>query len=326
MSSIAAYGPPFPEGLTHDPDKQRYHGTDSYFLEAYEQLSTLTPDPVRFAYEHAMLLMKPDAVASRSIERVLEWLREANFRIVAVRRLRMRRESVRAIWRYQLNRATPQRCLLADALCEQSDSLVILARPTEPVDVPATVALSVNKGPADPARRRPGQLRARLGDFGFLLNLVHASDEPADLVRELGILLDHRERRVLIGQALANTDQHDQTAAIARELYAAHPPHDLDFVASTRRLTRTVRDLLATTALPDEVRRTLCRTLASTTSEPASWAPLANVIWSADLPLTGWDFIVVGSHAVSLSRPQYGQLLAGADPGRWRSLAAVAAS
>ncbi|MDM4721999.1 nucleoside-diphosphate kinase [Micromonospora sp. WMMA1363] len=326
MSGIAAYGPPFPEGLTHDPGKQRRHGTDSYFLEAYEQLSALTPDPVRFAYEHAMLLMKPDAVASRSIERATEWLSEKSFRIVAARRLHMRRETVRAIWHYQLNRATPQRCLLADALCGQSDSLVILLRPTEPVDVPATVALSIDKGPADPVRRRPGQLRTRLGDFGFLLNLVHASDEPADLVRELGILLEHRDRRALVGQALANTDRHDQTTTLARELYAEHPPHDLEFVASTRRLTRAVEELLATAALPDEVRQTLAAELASATDEPASWGPLVNMIWSADLPLTGWDFIVVGSHAVPLSHPQYGQLLAGADPGPWRALATVAAS
>ncbi|MFY1632133.1 nucleoside-diphosphate kinase [Solwaraspora sp. WMMB335] len=326
MSGGVAYGPPFPAGLTHDPDKQRYHGTDSYFLEAYEQLSALVPDPVRFAYGHAMLLMKPDAVASRSIGRIIGWLQDEGLRIVATGRLRMRREAVRAIWRYQLNRATPQRCLLADALCGQCDSLVFLLRPAGPVDVPATVALSVGKGPADPARRRPGQLRTRLGDFGFLLNLVHASDEPADLVRELGILLAYSDRRALIRQALADTDRSDDAAALAVALYAEHPPHDLEFAASARRLARAVAQLLATAALPEQVRRALDDGLASVTGEPASWRPVVELVWSADLPLTGWDLVVVGSHALPLTRPQYGQLLAGADPGRWRALAAVAGS
>ena len=326
MSGVATYGPPFPTGLTHDPDKQRYYGCDNYFLEAYEQLSALTPEPVRFANEHALLLVKPDAVASRSIERITGWLREAGFRIVAARRLLVRRGQVRATWHYQLNRATPQRCLLADALCGLSDSLMFLLRPEEPVDVPATVALSVRKGPAAPARRRPGQLRTRLGDFGFLLNLVHASDDPADLVRELGILLAHQDRRALICQALENTDRHSEATALALGLYAEHPPHDLDFAASAARLAKAARELLASPDLPDRVRWPLRDAVASGTSEPASWAPLVDLIWSADLPLAGWDLVVVGSHAVPLSRPQCGQLLTGADPARWRAPAAVVPS
>lgn len=320
MTDVQAYGPPFPTGLTHDPAKRRYHGTDSYFLEAYEQLSALTPDPVRFAAEHALLLVKPDAIVSRSVERITDWLCETGFRTVAASRLRMSRGAVRAMWHYQLNRATPQRSRLADTLCRASDSLVLLLQAPEGTGRPATVELSIRKGPADPARRRPNQLRSRLGGFGFLLNLVHASDEPADLVRELGILLEDANRRALCVQALAGNDQHDAVVALAYDLYAEQPAHDLQFAPAARRLARAVQDLLAAGgALPVDVQAALRHGLSVTTTEdPTTWAPLIEAIWRAELPLSGWDFTVVACAALPMSRPQYTPLLSGTDPAVWR--------
>lgn len=321
MSAPLAYGPPFPHGLTHDADKQRYYAADSYFAEAFEQLSQVTTDPVGFATGHALLLIKPDAIASRSVERITGWLRENDFRVVGAQRLRMTRGMVRAMWHYQLNRATPQRCLLADALCQQSDSLLLLLRPPRDADVPATVALSTRKGPADPTRRQPGQLRTRLGDFGFLLNLVHASDEPADLIRELGILLTGAERRALCVRVTQAPDRHDDALALARQLYAEQPPHELRFAPAADRLRRSVEELLAADpSLPGAVRTALRNRLAAATDEPAAWGPLVELIWEADLPISGWDVIVVGNGALPLTRPHLAQLLAGPSVHRWQSL------
>ncbi|GAA0570351.1 hypothetical protein GCM10010172_63470 [Paractinoplanes ferrugineus] len=312
------YGPPLPGGLTHDPDKRRHFSTDSYFIETYEQLADLTGNGVEFATGHALLLLKPDAVASRSIGAVLGWVRTTGLRVVAARRLRMTRGAVRAMWHYQLNRATPARSRLADAICQSSDSLVLLL--TEDGAVPPSVALSHRKGPADPARRHPDQLRAQLGDFGFLLNLVHASDEPADVVRELGILLDADERRDLVTQALPGIDRHDRAAELADQLYASAPAHDLRFAPAAARLAAELTSLLATHELPATVRAELRAHL-----DAAAWAPLVDLIWRAGLPLAGWDLTVVGCGALALSRPQYAQLLRGADLSRWREPARATA-
>lgn len=326
MTGLPAYGPPFPDGLSHDADKRRYFGTDSYFLEAYEQLTEVTGDAVGFAVEHALLLLKPDAIASRSVGAVLDWVRSSGFRIVAAQRFRMTRGAVRAMWHYQLNRATPQRSRLADALCEASDSLVLLLSSPRSTGVPASVALSDVKGPADPALRRPGQLRARLGDFGFLLNLVHTSDEPADVLRELGILLHAEARRELVGQALPGTDRHDAAAALADRLYADVPAQDLRFAPAAGRLAAAAEQLLAAGRLPADVRDSTRACLDATTGEAASWGPLIELIWRSGLPLTGWDVTIVGCGSLPMSRPQYAQLLRGADRARWRQPATAAAS
>ncbi|MEU4243751.1 nucleoside-diphosphate kinase [Actinoplanes sp. NPDC026619] len=326
-----SYGPPFPDGLTHDADKQRYFGTDSYFLESYEQLGELTGDAVEFAAGHALLLLKPDAIASRSVGPVLDWVRASGFRIVAARRFRMTRGAVRAMWHYQLNRATPARCRLADALCQASDSLVLLLDAPAGGSVPPSVALSHRKGPADPARRHPDQLRSRLGNFGFLLNLVHASDEPADVLRELGILLDADERRQLVQQALAGTaerralagvtlpgaDRHHAAAALADQLYAEIPAQDLRFAPAAARLAAAAEAL----DLPPGPRAELRACL-----DAADWGGLVELIWRSGLPLTGWDLTIVGCGSLPLSRPEYAQLLRGTDISRWREPADAALS
>ena len=314
------YGPPFPDGLSRDPVKQRYFGTDSYFLDAYEHLAGLTGDATGFARGHALLLLKPDAVASRSIGPVLDWVRTSGFRIVAASRFRMTRGAVRAMWHYQLNRATPARSRLADALCQASDSMVLLLSEPDGGFVPPSVSLSDRKGPADPARRTPGQLRHRLGDFGFLLNLVHASDEPADIVRELGILLDTGERGDLVRQALGGADRHDAAGALADRLYADSPAQDLQFGPAADRLAAAAHSLLATGELPLPVREELRTCLAA-----RAWGPLVELIWRAGLPLGGWDVTVIGCGSLPLSRPEYGQLLRGTDIGRWREPAAATA-
>ncbi|GAA2634879.1 nucleoside-diphosphate kinase [Paractinoplanes durhamensis] len=306
-----SYGPPFPAGLTRDPAKERYFGTDSYFLDAYDQLA----DPIGFAAGHALLLLKPDAVASRSIWPVLDWVRTSGFRIVASRRFAMTRGAVRAMWHYQLNRATPARSRLADALCTASDSMVLLLSLPDDDRVPPSVALSDRKGPADPARRTPGQLRYRLGDHGFLLNLVHASDEPADVLRELGILLDVDERRELIQQALPGADRHDAATALADRLYADSPAHDLRFEPATARLAAELSQLQD---LPAYVRAEL-----RTRLDAEDWGALVELIWRAGLPVSGWDVTVVGCGSLPLSRPEYAQLLRGTDIDRWRQPAQV---
>jgi hypothetical protein len=53
------------------------------------------------------------------------------------------------------------------------------------------------KGGNDPAGRAPDSLRSVAGSPNRLLTMVHSSDDPADVVRELAVFLPWRERAAL---------------------------------------------------------------------------------------------------------------------------------
>jgi len=119
--------------------------------------------------------------------------------------LRFERHSIHALWRYQWNMATPQRRALQEQIMTCFDSLVIVVRMARPIRVPTTVYLTDLKGPSLPADRKPEHLRTLLDSSNAILNFVHTADEPADVIRELGIYLDTAQRaaclRALLGRA-----------------------------------------------------------------------------------------------------------------------------
>src|SRR5216683_1412570 len=189
-------GLPLPITLSCDPAKREYYGADVYYLESAEQLDGMLAAGgpgqrgtglADFAYGHALLLLKPDAVVARQVLPAIDWLRDNGFRIVAASRSRVTRTAIRALWQYQWNLATRYRRRLADGFVTGADSLVLVVRPDSEPEVPASVLLTELKGPTSPDARQPGQLRYLLGRYCYLLNLVHTADEPADVLRELAV-------------------------------------------------------------------------------------------------------------------------------------------
>ena len=192
----ADHAEPLAASLSALPVKRALFAVDSYFRDGWDDLLEVVPEPSALLHTHATLLLKPDAVAGRRLEAALDWLLEQGALVVAAERIRLDRHTTRAMWWYQWNVATRERRELADALVTAGESLLLVARlPDAPT--PATLRLSNLKGPADPAKREPWQLRQRLDNDNFLINFVHTADEPADLVREFGILLDGPDRRRL---------------------------------------------------------------------------------------------------------------------------------
>jgi nucleoside diphosphate kinase len=175
---------------THD-GKRLWYGRDTYFIECLEQVCGLTDDVIEFAHGCAVLLLKPEAVVTRQLIPAVDWLGANGFRVVAAEPVRLTRTMVRALWYFQWNLATPQRRRLADLLVEMGDCLVVVVRCADrPPLQPASVLLTTLKGPANPQARSPGQLRHLLGGPSYLLNVAHTADEPADVLRELGVYFD----------------------------------------------------------------------------------------------------------------------------------------
>jgi nucleoside diphosphate kinase len=212
---------------------------DIYFAEAIldleQEFGASTTDWLR---RTALLLFTPDAVVSRQVAAGVRLLGEAGFRPVAATLVRIDRLSCREIWRRELSPPDPQtldRLAVCDLLFPYTDSVAVLLRDehAEP-ELSATTRLSRLKGSGEPALREPGTLRRRLHSPNNVFRLVHASDGPDELVRELGILFDKRRRLALLRDARTG-----RTPALDRLAAAAIGPvgeRSLDIGPSLRRL------------------------------------------------------------------------------------------
>jgi hypothetical protein len=119
--------------------------------------------------------------------------------LVAVTPSRIDRVLAHELWRYQWDGASLDRIELACEALEVGTSLyTVWKAPEDPV--PLAVRFCRMKGSRHPERRRRNDLRTILGAPDRMLTAVHVPDEPADVVRELAVLVPAADRdRVLRG-------------------------------------------------------------------------------------------------------------------------------
>jgi nucleoside diphosphate kinase len=194
----------FLDDLTVLPEKARRYREEVFCREAWPDVEAVAGDDARqLLHRHGLILFKPDGIAGGVIEEALGVLEELDFEPVAGAIVQLDRHSTRWLWLYRFNVASVERVRLHDRVNCSGPSLLAVLRDRRTVrggSIPAAVRLTDCKGPSRPERRRPDQLRTRLGVDDRLLNFVHTSDEPADVLRELGILLTSAERRSLLSQ------------------------------------------------------------------------------------------------------------------------------
>jgi hypothetical protein len=332
----AEHAPPLLASLSVIRSKRALFAVDTYFRDSWEDLCELPPDGIEpILRHHALLLLKPDAVVGRRLDAALAWLGEQGT-VVAAEPVRLDRHTARAMWQYQWNVASRDRRDLADLIAHGGgehgrgehglgehgrgehpggelggNALVLIVR--MPADVrPATVRLSAAKGPADPERREPWQLRHRLGNDNFLLNFVHTADEPADLVREIGVLFDAAERRRLYRHLLRGADATGTAQARIAELYERSPERDLTLAGLISRQYQRL-DSRSGPAV-----RELAAALAATDAGlNADWRGLCDLAERAEVPLDRWDQVVLGTHLMVASEPGTAPILAGVPALEW---------
>lgn len=265
--------------LTPSPDKVAAYVGDTYVQETAEQLERLGIDPIAFARQHSLLLLKPDAIVARSVEPTLEWLPANGFRVVAARRMTVNPHLVRALWYFAWNIASRERRRLADLLVGISDVLVLVVGAPDG-ELPVPIRLTEAKGPTDPRRRQPGELRYALGRHNFLLNLVHTPDDPADVLRELAIYFDEDTRAEVLAEALAGEDRSADAAAAAAHLYGTVPARSFE----REEALRVVRDDLARAGIEAE----------------GDGADLLYAAWAAGVRPDPWSTLVLGSYVLPM--------------------------
>ncbi|MGO8600876.1 nucleoside-diphosphate kinase [Rhizobium ruizarguesonis] len=281
------------------PDKARFFNGEPFAREAMRDLVELAGEArIRdLLLTHGTMLIKAESIALRVVERIEERIRAAGFTPVLAHSLRLDRRDIRLLWLYVLNGATLERLDLLDLFKPAAPSILLICRDDRmPHDaIPAAVRLQRLKGSTMPAQREPGQIRFELGPDNRLLNFVHAADEPADVLRELGLLFDRPARRALIGQLLQGKDSGEELQRVRRQAYAACPAHDLEPVPAFERLCRGVARLdppaLAAAALT-QLNGLLDRAPADA---ERAWREAHALLWPHAVELGLWDYVVVGS-------------------------------
>ncbi|MFC8043876.1 nucleoside-diphosphate kinase [Nocardia sp. NPDC057353] len=293
--------------LTPQPAKVAAYRGDTYVAETVEQVQRFGLDPAAFATSHSLLLLKPDAIVARAVDPTLNWLADNGYRLVAAEIVPVNRHLARALWYYAWNIASPERRRLADLLVQISDAMVlVVTAAADPLPVP--IRLARDKGPTDPRKRRPGELRHLLGRDNYLLNLVHTPDDPADVLRELAIYFpEHRRADIISATDSRLTSAEISRAAagdavvtprpreLAEKLYARTPERSFD---KDTALQRVLADLAP----------------GATDADPAT---LLTEALTAGTPIDPWSAIVLGSHLLPMRTGTEPQTLPPVTPTHW---------
>lgn len=183
--------------LTSLERKRKLYSADPYFREAaWDAAGVLGDRLYPMLQSTALLVIKPEALAARRLRKILNYIEANNFQLISYCLVQFSRYVVRELWRYQWNAATIEKMDLADrTLCSFPTGILLGLREAKwPRRVPAAVRLQSLKGAAAPEKRDPGSIRAVLQAPNRMISFVHTSDEPADVLRELGVFLGRSER------------------------------------------------------------------------------------------------------------------------------------
>lgn len=164
----------------------------------------------------AMIIIKPEAFAGARGSRILDFVVSHGFQPVDWYWVQLSRIAINSVWQYQWNVATNDRLDLAKHLYCMDRALVVVLHDVQHEDrYPSAVRLRQLKGAAQVEKRRPEDMRSIIDSPNRTMSLVHASDEPIDIVRELGIVCEKEARRSLY-RAMA-TDCYGEKCSVDKD-------------------------------------------------------------------------------------------------------------
>lgn len=230
------------EGLTQDRHKAELFAEDSFFREGWSDICALQAETVAaFAFPVALILFKSEAIATGKVRPALSWLAARRFVPVAIEIVPFSGPAIHGLWRYQIRRNTIDKIRLYTRWIGQTPAMAVALRSLDPSEESAAQSVSRLKGPALVARRSDSDLRTYLQSPNSILNFVHAADEPADVVRELAVLVPAPERREFIasiGKGLLSPDVLQERIASVEPAEPHHADPHLAGLAIIDRLKR----------------------------------------------------------------------------------------
>lgn len=297
--------------LTALATKREVFSTDLYFRECWADLCDVLGDStVDTLAPLGLISMKCDGLVGRRAKAVIDFLHDNGFAIVGVHTFRLNRHAMRELWRYNWDVYTTDRLALMTLMHQALETLLLLVRDRRyDGDLPGAIRLASLKGSANPHERQPQHLRSVLSPPNPIINFVHVADEPADVVRELGIFLDRPQRRALAAAVADNwqQDRIEQALAVANRLQEAAPANAFELSASLARLTQ---DASLTSSQAARLR-------AAVNGEKMSWEELVAMVDPADPAIEFWDFVMVATEVLVAERPGQRDVFPPTTPAQW---------
>lgn len=180
--------------LTKNNRKKQLFSTDFNFEYSYKiGKGILGQNFEALLSDYAMLIVKPEALITNKVSKIISLLTKYNFEPVFFVFKKMSHIQVSEIWKYVWSASTLPRIIANEKFFSLFDSLIIILRNKQRNEDYATAYLCKLKGSANPEDRGPENFRSIIKPITPLLNHLHTADEPIDFIRETGILLEWDE-------------------------------------------------------------------------------------------------------------------------------------
>lgn len=303
--------------LTRNAAKVEMYNAETYFRESHRDLeSVLGPDLEDVLLRHGLVILKPDGYGLGVTGDVVDFYAENGLRVVEALELDFGPLLWRAMWIHQMTLASMDRLAVIDGVIS-GRALALVLRADDTGGLPAAVRISDLKGPAKPEDQPENCLRRRISQPHRIFSLVHSADDPADVVRELGILLTPRERRAL-ARVLGGEPSlvADDAVARARAL-GAIPARRFDVEASRATVLAAIarrRDDDLDPVLDDRLEEA-ARSIA--TGRDVSVPRVAAVLEDADCDVDPWDLAVVTCGEIDFDEPGAHKVVDNLGPSVW---------
>lgn len=235
--------------LTRDRHKWALYAQEPGFGAALARLvGGLGPTVLDTLRRIGIVLAKPEVFLEDCFAEITDFLHHQGFDVVDHFPTSLSPLVCREVWRYQWNAATVERIEVSELVLGLGLAHgLVVTHADHSAGGASTVAdrLAGLKGPSDPDRQRPGHLRHALGASNRVLSYVHVPDEPADIVRDLSLLLGRRDLVALLARAMASLEatrswEVDELEGVARLTDA---PPERPAAPLTGTLARRVRQM-----------------------------------------------------------------------------------
>lgn len=233
--------------LTIFGSKKSYFSTETYFRESFFDGHDVGGENiVNLMVRTAVVVLKPEIFASGKTRDVINLIERYDFKLKAFSTVKYDRLKIRETWRYQYSEATIDRMSLVDHLYCLGDAMLLFFEDTSPVlTKPASARLHKLKGASEARLRTPDTLRSIIRIPNGVIRLFHVPDEPADIIREMGILFDRDQRLLIYNQLCSpssiNTKHLEATIA---QLESQHPSHDFSLETAWKNILRKSNDVV----------------------------------------------------------------------------------